>query len=344
MLELDHKTGLPSATEVSALVGHDVGVSIGPYLDEALLAAAVDLASRPSKKFRARLVELSYALCQKSGTLPDEATTERLRLCAQAIELMHAGSLIVDDIQDGSTVRRGSETIHRRFGMPGALCTGNWLYFWPLRLLRQLGLPLAAEHRAVSVYLDALEKAHYGQALDLRLRAEALPRRELDGLARAITDLKTGAITSLAMELGAILAGVDETAATAVAAFGRRFGAALQHLDDLGNLVSQDAAEKRYEDLLQSKVTAVWAFVATLTSDGEFSRFAAAVQALRSGDTAPVNAWLEESDFLARVGAEVRTDLDSAFATLGLELDLPLEHPAMSELRHLAESLLHAYV
>src|SRR5207237_1164596 len=85
----------------------------------------------------------------------------------------------------------------------------NWLYFWPLRLIAGLELAPDAERCAYRVYGEALERAHYGQALDLGLSVDALPQDELAAACRLVTELKTGEITALAMALGGVAGGVE---------------------------------------------------------------------------------------------------------------------------------------
>ncbi|WP_320773820.1 polyprenyl synthetase family protein, partial [Streptomyces sp. CRN 30] len=53
---------------------------------------------------------------------------ERLGLLAAAVELAHAGSLVVDDIEDRSPVRRGHSAVHERYGLPAALNAGTAAY------------------------------------------------------------------------------------------------------------------------------------------------------------------------------------------------------------------------
>src|SRR5512142_2931568 len=56
------------------------------------------------------------------------------------VEGLHLGSLIIDDIEDESSTRRGGPTLHRQIGVPNALNAGNWLYFWPALLVPRLKL------------------------------------------------------------------------------------------------------------------------------------------------------------------------------------------------------------
>src|SRR5262249_51575318 len=96
-------------------------------LDTTLYDSAREFLSRPSKGRRSRLIGASYLLAGGNGRLPQAAV--------DMIELLHTGSLIVDDIQDGAETRRGGRSLHKLIGMPRALNTGNWLYFVALTRL-----------------------------------------------------------------------------------------------------------------------------------------------------------------------------------------------------------------
>jgi geranylgeranyl pyrophosphate synthase len=181
--------------------------------------------------------------------------------------------MIIDDIEDGSTVRRGGPAVHRLCGVPLALNAGNWMYFAPLALLPTLGLAPAAElhlHRRIGrVLLDC----HYGQALDLGAQLGATPPEEVGDLVATLSLLKTGRLVGLCAELGAVAAGADEGRRTAIVDFGEALGVGLQMLDDLGNLAPTQDREKRHEDLRQGRVTWAWSWAAALDAD----RFAALV-------------------------------------------------------------------
>lgn len=51
---------------------------------------------------------------------------------ATIIELIHNGSLIVDDIEDGSDLRRGKPCVHKIYGEDIAINAGNAIYFLPI--------------------------------------------------------------------------------------------------------------------------------------------------------------------------------------------------------------------
>jgi geranylgeranyl pyrophosphate synthase len=222
--------------------------------EEALLGPLSDFLSRPGKEFRARLVQLGWQLGGRSTPPPAEL--------ALIIEALHSGSLIIDDIEDGSTERRGAPALHCRYGLPLALNAGNFLYFWALELLSRLELPPITElglHRAFSRTLLA---CHQGQALDLSVKISTLEQGDVAATVSAVTRLKTSKLCELAAHMGAIAAGASQVKAQAIADFGSELGAGLQMLDDLSGIVSERRAAKGHEDLRHGCPTWPWAWAA----------------------------------------------------------------------------------
>ena len=306
-----------------------------------LVEPAAQLVARPSKGFRARLVHVAFELA-RCGRAKDVGTDAALAKAAAAIELLHAGSLIVDDIQDASPVRRGTSSLHVMIGVPRALCTGNWLYFAPLRLLRELELPPARELELYRRYHDAIEQAHCGQALDLGLKVRDVSRLEVPALSRRIAALKSGAIVSLAMVVGAVVGGASESETEALARFGASFGLVLQTLDDAGNAYGRTEPAKRYEDLMAWRLSGPWAFAAA-----DAVRYETLLEAVEElPDDGALQRWLAATEFFDHASASARTELDHALATLESELEAAGRHPAtgtVDALREIIEGLIRAY-
>jgi geranylgeranyl pyrophosphate synthase len=222
--------------------------------ERSLAAPLRDFLSRPGKEIRARLVETGYELAGGRRSVPPAL--------AAMVELLHAGSLIVDDIQDGSAERRGRPTLHRRHGVPVALTAGNYLYFWPLLLVQEVALTDEAKldiHRRVA---ETLVRCHHGQALDVAVRVTDLPRADVPAVVDAAARLKTGSLTALCLWLGGRAAEAAPPSLDALDKFGEEFGACLQMLDDLGGLLSARRRDKGHEDLLCARLTWPWAWLA----------------------------------------------------------------------------------
>jgi geranylgeranyl pyrophosphate synthase len=220
----------------------------------ALVGPLTDFLGRPGKEFRARLVRLGFQLSGRNHAPPAELPL--------IMEALHSGSLIVDDIEDESSERRGAPALHCLYGLPRALNAGNFLYFWALELLTRLELPPITEltlHRAFSRTLLA---CHQGQALDLSVDVTELEQSEVRSTVSAVTQLKTGKLCELAAYLGAVAGGASQSKAQAIAQFGRELGIGLQMLDDLGSIVSERRAHKGHEDLRHRRPTWPWAWAA----------------------------------------------------------------------------------
>ncbi len=223
--------------------------------ESALLEPAHDILRRSGKGFRARLLAHSWTLAGGSpGGLPE--------LLPVAIEVLHAGSLVIDDIEDDSSLRRGEPTLHRRYGLPLALNTGNWLYFLALAFFSRL--PLEAELR-LALYEDVsvgLLRCHQGQALDISVPVTSLPRAEVGDVVSTTTRFKTGALMRLASVLGARAAGASPGVVEVIGEFGTEVGIGLQMLDDWTGLTVQARREKGIEDIRLARPTWPWAWLA----------------------------------------------------------------------------------
>jgi len=217
---------------------------------------------RPGKAIRAELVARSFELAGGQGPCPP-------RLCA-IVEILHAGSLIIDDIEDGSSSRRGGPALHLSHGLPIALNAGNWMYFWALGLIEGTTTNLELEVRLHRWACRTLLRCHHGQALDLSANVYLLQQSEVPGVVLAAAELKTGALMELAAVLGAVAAGAAPELVNEFACFGRAVGVALQMLDDVGGIVSQRRCHKGHEDLTLGRPTWPWSWLSTDLSEAQF--------------------------------------------------------------------------
>ena len=241
----------------------------------ALAGPAAEFLARPGKGLRASIVRAGWDLGGgASGAMPEQI--------ALVIELLHAGSLIVDDVEDGSDERRGGPTLHQVVGIPLAINTGSWMYFWALAEIAELGLPPASELAAHRASASALVRCHQGQALDLSTRIWDLGPESIGAVVAATTRLKTGALCTLAAELGAIAAGASPAITAAVRAFAGEMGVGLQMLDDLGSIASDARLAKGREDLAGGRPTWPWAWLAEARPFA-WSRLAATTRTTAAG-------------------------------------------------------------
>ncbi len=251
--------------------------------------------------------------CLLTSQYSDLTDTER-ELChrlGDLIELLHAGSLVVDDIADQSQVRRGQPSIHLKYGLPVALNAGNWLYFWPLMLVAAMRLPPEKELWVHRLCHHIMMKLHCGQALDSGVRVDTLPQEKVAGVCLASMELKTGAMTALALSLGSAAAESPAEDFPALDEFGHSFGVALQMFDDIGNLQGRKELEKRYEDLIARRPCWVLAFAAQNLPGQSYRTFIEAIQLLP--DDGPLQDWIAEQDFLNQARRDALKYLELVF-------------------------------
>jgi geranylgeranyl pyrophosphate synthase len=355
--------------------GEAIAPSVAPLLDRALGALLADVTSRQGKGVRARLVRHAFAIARASSSAanassgPDERTSDAGELPVElplALEALHAGSLVIDDVQDAAEERRGAPALHRVYGAPLAINAGNWLYFWPLSLIGRAGLPARAELAIRRAFEDAVLRCHAGQALDLSVRITALPRASVAELVTASTRMKTGALFALATTVGALAAtagsdaalagraeGGDEALVEALGRFGDEAGIALQMADDVSSLLRPSRRSKAEEDLRGARPTWPWAWIADALDDVSFRALQAAVATYAEGaggSPDDLDALLDRMrphvEHTGRV--RVRRKLDAAFA--GMRAALPQDRNQVrnkhvdaleTEVRAAVEALLH---
>jgi len=324
-----------------------LGIAPSAAVESALRSALADpvaaVIANPGKRIRAQLVTMTYRLFHDDRAA-SFAAAKQCRECADVVEFIHAGSLIVDDIEDGSQLRRGRPAVHVEYGLPLALNAGNWLYFWPLEVLKDSGL---SRDQLISVYEHChrtLLRAHFGQAIDLGAKVNHLPQSSVAEVCFASIKLKTGALTGFAALLGGAVAGLSETLLTVLDDFGVDLGIALQMFDDLGNVIGKCDPLKRYDDLLLSRPSWVWACAAQLSDAYAYEAFLAAV--VRLPDATLLEKWLDSHDLIAVARKSAREHLELAFARLERRLaahDIAWSARAFNELRQLGEEIAVAY-
>jgi geranylgeranyl pyrophosphate synthase len=318
------------------------GGDVGDYLSSVALNPLNDLVGRPSKKIRGRLVEIGFDITCQHPINFAEGKIQCQRLL-DAIEYLHAGSLAIDDLQDGSKMRRGQPSLHLKYGLPIALNVGNWLYFWPLEIVKNMNLPPEKELQIYRIYHRTLLRAHLGQALDVGLPIDTVPQERVADLCLSTMELKSGALFSLGLLMGSVIGEASTDLMSAIDRFGHGFGIGLQMFDDIGNLKSVKEPAKRWEDLVLRRPTWVWAVAAKYYSPESYLQFISAVHQL-SHDHNPLLTWFDHHDFIHKAKQLAHQHLESCYAELGTELLEKNRSPEpLTRLRKLGLEISEAY-
>ena len=152
---------------------------------------------------------------------------------AAAVELLHNFSLIHDDIQDQSFVRRGRPAVWTIWGAANAINAGDALYtlaYVALHGLAERGVPDADVLRAGRLFAGTCLALTRGQDRDMAF--ERLDEVSLDDYLSMIEG-KSASLIALCAQLGALVAGADDARQAHFAAFGRNLGLAFQIRDDI---------------------------------------------------------------------------------------------------------------
>jgi geranylgeranyl pyrophosphate synthase len=213
---------------------HEVAVGHGPLLAR----YAGETIAAGGKRLRPLLV------CLAAGVPPPES--DRLVAAAVAVELIHAATLVHDDVLDGASLRRGRPTVVAGGGRRLATATGDLLF-------SRAFAEVAAEGSIEAVRILSRTSSELASG-ELMQRADAWT---LDVAIERYLErcrLKTGVLFRAACELGALEGGLDSAE---LGSFGEQIGVAFQILDDVLDVSGppERTGKPRGTDLLDGTVT-----------------------------------------------------------------------------------------
>lgn len=192
--------------------------------DDAVQRSMAYTVLAPSKRVRPVLTLLAAELCG--------GTTERAVPAAAVMELVHASSLILDDLpsMDDAPLRRGRKANHLEFGEAIAILAAFGLLNLAYETIARVYEPALAS-RVSALLADAVgvDGLIGGQAADLLATEQQIDFEMLERIHRG----KTGALFSAAATAGALVAGAPADAIGSLAAYAKNLGLAFQIIDDL---------------------------------------------------------------------------------------------------------------
>jgi len=186
--------------------------------------------TKSGKRWRPFLTACVYQALQEDPSAP---LPEHLHKLAVAVECFHKASLIHDDIEDGDGERYEEKTLHEEYGIPVALNVGDFLLGEGYRLIAQL--QTGAQPKAAMLAVAA----HGHRTLCVGQGAELCWLRDKKPLAPAavckIFSQKTAPAFEVALRLGAIYAGADDSLGKILQQYSDALGIAYQIQDDLAD-------------------------------------------------------------------------------------------------------------
>jgi geranylgeranyl diphosphate synthase type 3 len=194
------------------------------------------LYNHPGKDFRSQLIKAFDAWL--------EVPQESLDIITKVVGLLHTASLLVDDVEDNSRLRRGIPVAHSIFGIPQAINSSNYVYFCALQEAQKLRNP-----KAITVFTEELINLHRGQGMDLYWRDSLTCPTEDDYL--EMVGNKTGGL----FRLGIKLMQAESRSLIDCVPLVNIIGLIFQIADDYKNLFSKEYTDNKgmCEDLTEGK-------------------------------------------------------------------------------------------
>ncbi|GLB38020.1 putative FPP GGPP synthase family protein [Lyophyllum shimeji] len=217
-----------------------------PQNESVLLEPFTYLTSNPGKDIRGQLIE--------AFNIWLNVPAEQLAVISRLVNMLHSASLLVDDIEDDSQLRRGQPVAHKIYGVPQTINTANYIYFLAyqeLFALRDQKAETAAGRGLDAIVTEELLSLHRGQGLEIFWRDSLICPSEEEYI--AMVNNKTGGLLRIGIKLmmACSTSNVDVDYVPLVNLIGIYF----QIRDDLMNLQSTEYTKNKgfAEDLTEGK-------------------------------------------------------------------------------------------
>ena len=165
-------------------------------------------------------------LCLMGNELFDDIKPDAWEV-AYAVELFHNFTLIHDDIMDKAPLRRGMETVHKKYGESTAILAGDVMQVAAYEHLNKIHTTFL--HQVLGLFNTTARQVCEGQQIDMDFEnQEAVAHDEY----LKMIELKTSVLLAASLKMGAILGGAGERNQNLLYEFGRKLGLAFQVQDD----------------------------------------------------------------------------------------------------------------
>ena len=193
------------------------------------------------KQLRPLLVFLTHKLFQ-------EEVSEQAYLAASLVEIIHAASLVHDDVVDMADMRRGNASVRALFGNKTAVLAGDYLLAHAFLNAYDKG-----EHKMLRILVEAIRLMSEGELIQLQYARN--PQANYQTYYRVV-ECKTAALFRCCCHCGALTAGASAEQMRLCEEIGNNLGIAFQIQDDLLDLNTETPSGKLYgNDLREGKLT-----------------------------------------------------------------------------------------
>ena len=209
-------------------------------LNRAVAEPIWDMLDRGGKRWRPALFLL---ICEALGKDADYCLDFSI-----IPEVIHNGTLVIDDIEDSSEMRRGKPCTHKIFQLDIAVNAGNAMYYLPLLPLMVQKEKLTAEMQrdVYEVYVQEMINLSMGQAMDIAWHKGITNADELteeDYL--QMCAYKTGTLARMSAKIAGVVAGAQGPLVEKLGRFAESIGVAFQMQDDILDVSGVEFAKKK---------------------------------------------------------------------------------------------------
>ena len=208
--------------------------------DELLLEPYTYILRKKGKDIRPKLLE--------AFNIWLHVPQEKVKLIGEIIQMLHNASLLIDDIQDNSVLRRGNPCAHKIYGVASTINSANYVYFIGLEKILELN-----NADAVRIFTESMLELHRGQGMEIYWRDTFMCPTEEEY--REMTVRKTGGLFNLAIQLMQLFSNDKECPKYDYVELTSLLGLYFQIRDDYANLCLKEYfTQKSFgEDLTEGK-------------------------------------------------------------------------------------------
>ena len=208
--------------------------------DEILLEPYTYILRKKGKNIRTRLLQ-AFNIWLRA---PDEKVGE----IDEIIKMLHNASLVIDDIEDNSVLRRGNPVSHKIYGVASSINSANYVYFIGLEKVLALN-----KIEAVKLFKDSMLELHRGQGMEIYWRDTYMCPTENEY--RETVVRKTGGLFNLAITLLQLFSDNQKCPKYDYVKLTSLLGYYFQIRDDYANLCLEQYFENKSfaEDLTEGK-------------------------------------------------------------------------------------------
>lgn len=237
---------------------------------------------------------------------------------AVTMEMLHAATLLHDDVLDNAMSRRGKPAAHTLFDVPGVILAGDALLAGANALVARFHDP-----RLTLCFSEATSRTAAGEILEIAAQGRVdLPDGDYEDVVRG----KTAWLIRASCEMGALRAGAGPEAVEAAAAYGENLGMAFQMVDDALDFAPESVTGKPTGgDVREGKLTPPLRLYRQGLGTEERAAFDAAFTCglMTENDAAAIAGRIREAGYDARVRQDADNYLDAARRALASLPDKP---------------------